>query len=126
MAEKRLLDKAEWEIIRSSSETILLGAWEQAGCRSWEKYRVSDLPNEYLTLSDIEEIPVASDPAARFQFVTDAMLDAGIEAISYGFRGKGEPDSYEEIARRVYHAMEAVRSAEEFKSAMRRSATDES
>jgi len=122
MAEKRLLDKAEWALCRSSSH-ILLGAWEQEGCRSWEKYRVSDIPNEHLTLADIEGIPVDAKLPARSPFITPAMLEAGMEAL-FSPEVK-DANSFESTTRRVYHAMEAVRSAEEFASAKRRSATDE-
>lgn len=41
--------------------------------------------------------------------ITPEMIEAGIEAVSYAMRGKGEPDGYDEIAAAVYRAMERAR-----------------
>ena len=43
--------------------------------------------------------------------VTPEMIEVGVESVSYGFRGKGEPDGYDEIAIAVYRSMERVRRA---------------
>jgi hypothetical protein len=48
--------------------------------------------------------PEAGAPEHEIE-ITPEMIEAGIEAIAYAFRGHGETDDFEDIAIAVYSAM---------------------
>ena len=56
--EMDLLPKQEWTIHMEAADSVILGAWEYLGARAYKKFLLIDLPNDLLSLNDLEGLVV--------------------------------------------------------------------
>jgi hypothetical protein len=53
------LPKSEWTFHQEAPDSVIVGAWEYpAGYRWYEKFQLSDLPNDFVSLEDLERIGI--------------------------------------------------------------------
>ena len=55
----RLLPKSEWTFDQEASDSVIVGAHEHEGCLWHTKFLLSDLPNDLVSLDDLERIGIS-------------------------------------------------------------------
>lgn len=51
-------NKDDWEAEWISNEVVAVAKWTNRGYVHWKKYHISDLPNDDVTLSDLEFLSI--------------------------------------------------------------------
>jgi hypothetical protein len=56
---KKELPRDEWTLHQEAPDSVIVGAWEHPpGYRWYEKFQLSDLPNEFVGLEDLKRLGV--------------------------------------------------------------------